>query len=165
MAKHFLFVPSGKLSGYETYVDFVSGDVLPNTIIFTGAMGRTDETLATITKQFINGQQEDALRLFEQVKQQHLSLAKYLLVIQYLTAEQQLAEVFTELEWLLHDEPVRAGEYYTDQIMVAGPLLNSILVAALFNEHKKQADWEDARDVLRTDNTFGNAKLLPDFHE
>ena len=160
MAKHYLFIPSGLLSGYNAYADFAAGDIVADTVIFTGAMGKSDDSLATLSTMFNNGKREEALMLFEQVKQQHPTLAKYLLVMQYLSAESQLDAVFTELEWLLHDEPVRDEAYYTDQIMVTGPLLNSILVAAIFNEQKRSACWEDARDVLRTDNAFGAANLL-----
>ena len=47
---------------------------------------------------------EEALQLFEQVKQQHLTTAKYLLVTHYLACEKQLKDFFTEVEWLLHDK-------------------------------------------------------------
>ena len=160
MVPNFLFVPHGFLAGYEQYTDFASGDFLPKTVIFTGAMGKTEDTLRVVADNFCNRFRDDALRLFEQVKQQHLTLAKYLLVVNYLEAVQQMQEIFTEVEWLLYDEPVRQSSYYVDQVTGIGPVLNAILVSALLREKKKASAWADARDVLRTDDQFGAANLL-----
>ncbi len=160
MATNFLCIPSGYLHGYATFSDFVSGDILPQTTLFVGAMGRTDDALKVVAQNFVAKHTDDALRLFEQVKQQHITLAKYLLVVQYLPVIQQMQDIFTEVEWLLHDEPVRHDAYYADQICCAGPLLNSILLSAVCTENKKANGWLDARDILRTDNHFGDAELL-----
>jgi aspartate kinase len=56
---------------------------------------------------FYAGKKDEAIQLFEQVKQQHLTTAKYLLVTHWQPCEQQLKDFFTEVEWLLHDKPAR----------------------------------------------------------
>jgi aspartate kinase len=154
-----LIVPGGYLHSYQHVADFVHGAVAPHTLVLTGALGHTEDALRTISRNFMAGDKENALRLFEQVKQQHTSLAKYLLVVQYFDAIRQMQDLFTEVEWLLHDSPVRGAAYYEQQILCLGPLLCSVLVWASFREQKQPATWTDIRDLVRTTNTFAQPQL------
>ena len=83
-------------------------------VVIISAMGKTTNALEKVAESFFAGKKEEALRLFEQVKQQHLRTAKNLLVTHYLDCESRLRDFFTEVEWLLHDEPVREYDYYYD---------------------------------------------------
>jgi len=108
---------------------------------------------------FYEGKKEEALQLFEQVKQQHLSTAKYLLVTNYLSSEEQLKDFFTEVEWLLHDKPVRDYDYYYDQVVSIGELLSTAIVSAYLNEAGVMNKWMDVRDIFRTDDDFRDANI------
>ena len=91
-------------------------------IVVISAMGKTTNALEKVAESFFAGKKEESLALFDQVKQQHLTVAKYLLVTHYLECEQTLVNFFTEVEWLLHDQPVRNFDYYYDQIVCVGEL-------------------------------------------
>src|SRR5690242_21617156 len=93
-------------------------------LVVISAMGKTTNALEKVVEAFYNGKKEEALQLFEQVKQQHLTTAKYLLVTHYLDCEEQLKNFFTEAEWLLHDKPVRGFDYYYDQVVCVGELIS-----------------------------------------
>src|SRR5258708_39973458 len=80
-------------------------------------MGKTTNALEKVAEAFYAGHQQEALQLFAQIKEQHLTTAKYLLVKNYLAAEGQLKDFFTQVEWLLHDKPVRGFDYYYDQVV------------------------------------------------
>ena len=97
--------------------------------------------------------------LFEQVKQQHLNYAKYLLVTQALACENQLKDFFTEVEWLLHDKPVREFDYYYDQVVCVGELLSTAIVSHYLNETGINNKWIDVRDIIRTDDNFRDANI------
>ena len=86
-----------------------------NILVVISAMGKTTNALEKVVEAFYGGYREEALQLFQQVKDSHLTTAKYLLVSNYLAAEAQLKDFFTEVEWLLHDKPVRDYDYYYDQ--------------------------------------------------
>ena len=96
-------------------------------LIVISAMGKTTNALEKVVEAFFNNQKDQALQLFEQVKNQHLTTAKYLLVQNYLACEAQLRDFFTEVEWLLHDKPVREFDYYYDQVVCAGELLSTAI--------------------------------------
>lgn len=128
-------------------------------IIIISAMGKTTNALEKVTDAFFGDKKNEALQLFEQVKQQHLTTAKYLLVTNYLACEAQLKDFFTEVEWLLHDKPVREYDYYYDQIVCSGELFSTAIVSAYLNEIKILNKWIDVRDVFRTDDDFRDATI------
>ncbi|HTL09985.1 MAG TPA: aspartate kinase [Chitinophagaceae bacterium] len=128
-------------------------------LIVISAMGKTTNALEKVVDAFYQQQKELALQLFEQVKNQHLTTAKYLLVHNYLSCEQQLRDFFTEVEWLLHDSPVRGYDYYYDQVVCAGELFSTAIVSAYLNEEGIANQWLDVRDVFRTDDNFRDANI------
>ena len=128
-------------------------------LIVISAMGKITNALERVSEAFFEGRQEDALRLFEKIKSAHLNLLKYLLVLQWEKATNALNDFFTEVEWLLHDKPVKDYNYYYDQIVCSGELLSSTLISFFLNEKRINNQWIDVRDILRTDDTFRDAKV------
>jgi len=132
-------------------------------LVVISAMGKTTNALEKVVNAFFAGKKEEALQLFEQVKQQHLTTAKYLLVTHYLPCEEKLKDFFTEVEWLLHDNPVRDYDYYYDQVVSIGELLSTAIVSAYLNEVKISNQWIDVRDIFRTDDDFRDANIDWDY--
>jgi aspartate kinase len=132
-------------------------------LIVISAMGKTTNALEKVTDAFYAGKKDEALQLFEQVKQQHLNTAKYLLVTNFSACEEQLKNFFTEAEWLLHDKPVRDYDYYYDQVVCTGELLSTAIVSHYLTETGIQNKWVDVRDVFRTDDNFRDAAIDWDY--
>jgi aspartate kinase len=132
-------------------------------VVIISAMGKTTNALEKVAEAFFAGKKEEALALFEQVKQQHLNTAKYLLVTHYLDCETRLRDFFTEVEWLLHDEPVRDYDYYYDQVVCSGELFSTAIISAYLNETEVRNKWIDVRDIIRTDDDFRDAGIDWDF--
>jgi aspartate kinase len=128
-------------------------------LVVVSAMGKTTNALEKVAEAFFAGKKEEALALFTQVKTYHLDMAKFLLVRNALPAGQQLSNTFTEVEWLLHDKPVRDYDYYYDQIVCAGELLSTQLISACLDEAGIRNTWIDVRDLFRTDNNFREANI------
>jgi aspartate kinase len=126
-------------------------------LVVISAMGKTTNALEKVVEAFYQHKKGEALSLFQQVKQQHLTTAKYLLVQNILACEEQLSGFFTEVEWLLHDKPVRDYDYYYDQIVCAGELLSTAIVSHYLNEAGICNQWVDVRDIIRTDDNFREA--------
>jgi len=128
-------------------------------VIIISAMGKTTNALEKVVDGFFSGNKEQALQLFNNVKQQHLTMAKYLLVTHYNPCYAQLNDFFTEVEWLLHDKPVREYDYYYDQIVCVGELMSTCIVSAFLNEVGIKNVLLDVRDIVRTDNNFRDAAI------
>lgn len=126
-------------------------------VIIISAMGKTTNALEKVVEAFYVGKKEEALQLFEIVKNQHLTTAKYLLVTHYNGCAEQLNDFFTEVEWLLHDKPVREFDYYYDQVVCVGELLSTCIISHFLNQEKLGNQWLDVRDIIRTDDNFRDA--------
>jgi aspartate kinase len=128
-------------------------------LVVISAMGKTTNALEKVAEAFFSGNSQETLSLFEAVKQQHLNIAKQLLVFTYNETYSRLIDIFTEAEWLLHDKPVREYDYYYDQIVCIGELLSTCIMSANFAENNIPNQWMDIRDIFRTDNTFRDAVI------
>lgn len=128
-------------------------------VVVISAMGKTTNALEKVAEAYYAGKRDEALALFGQVKEQHLTTSKYLLVTHYLACEQQLLNFFTEVEWLLYDAPVRDYDYYYDQIVCTGELMSTAIISAYLNESGLANHWMDVRDIFRTDNNFRDAAI------
>jgi len=127
--------------------------------IIISAMGKTTNALEKVAEAFYQGKKEEALQLFHQVKESHLNIVKYLITLNWLQTENQLKDFFTEVEWLLHDKPVRDFDYYYDQIICCGELLSTVIVSNYLNEISFKNKWLDVRDIFRTDDNFRDATI------
>lgn len=128
-------------------------------VVIISAMGKTTNALEKVAEAFYAGNKEEALQLFGVIKKQHLTTAKYLLVTHYNACEAALNDFFTEVEWLLHDNPVREFDYYYDQLVCVGELLSTCIVSFYLNEAGVVNKWIDVRDIIRTDNNFRDANI------
>jgi aspartate kinase len=128
-------------------------------VLVISAMGKTTNALEKVVEAFYEGNNQMALDLFQSVKQSHLNIAKFLLVTTYNKSLDELVNFFTEIEWLLHDKPVKSFDYYYDQIVCIGEMLSSNIVSAYLNETGIGNTWVDVRDIIRTDDNFRDANV------
>ncbi len=145
-----------RIKGLKNIVESTPNEQM---VIIISAMGKTTNGLEKVVDAFFDGRKDDALQLFEIVKQQHLTVAKYLLIKQYNNCYSQLNDFFTEIEWLLHDKPVRSYDYYYDQIVCVGELLSTCIISHYLNQEGIPNSWLDVRDLIRTDNNFRDALI------
>ncbi|MCE2834993.1 MAG: hypothetical protein ACK5VH_09640 [bacterium] len=128
-------------------------------LLVTSAMGSTTHTLEAITEAYFAGKREDALNVFQTLFRWHLDQIHSLSGSNYDQAISHLDEFRTEVEWLLHDRPVRPFDYYYDQIVCAGVLMSSVILSTALKQAGIKVHWTDVRDVIRTDDQFKNAQI------
>jgi aspartate kinase len=142
------------------------GDILKNyanekLLVVISAMGKTTNALEKVTEAFFAGDNDTALLLFKDIKEHHTNIAAQLAT----NADQnsndpfQLNDFFTEIEWLLHDRPVKNYDYYYDQIVCVGELLSTAIVSIYLNTTGVLNKWVDVRDIIRTDDNFRDANI------
>ena len=128
-------------------------------LVVISAMGKTTNALEKVVEAFYAGKKDEAIRLFNEVKDSHLAIAKNLILKNFAAAEIQLKDFFTEIEWLLHDKPKKEFDYYYDQVVCVGELLSTAIVSAYLNEEGVANRWIDVRDIIRTDDNFRDANI------
>jgi aspartate kinase len=119
-----------------------------------------DAPLSEVSSAFFDGNKDIALQLFEAVKNNVFALVDGILVNQKAACISRLGDLFTEIEWLLHDKPVRAFPYYKDQIVCTGAVLGSALFYHFLLEQGVDAVFVDSRDCIVTSDDFGGAGVL-----
>lgn len=130
-------------------------------LIIISAMGKMTNALEKVAAAFYAGDKTAALTLFQQVKDEHTALSETL------THQQVhgLTDIFTEVEWLLHDKAVRDYDYYYDQIVCCGELLSTAIISTYLNTAGIKNQWIDVRDILRTDDNFRDANIDWDYSQ
>lgn len=128
-------------------------------VIVASTLGSTGLTLEAVAEAYFSGKKEDALHAFQSVVDSHIDLLTDLPALEKSQAMSHLDEFRTEVEWLLHDRPVRSFEYYYDQILCVGALMSSVIQAAVLKHLGFKVQWIDARDIIRTDDQFRNASI------
>ena len=128
-------------------------------LIIVSAMGKTTNALEHVVEAFFDKRKGDALHLFSELKSQHLAVARNLLVSGYPACVEHLNQLFTEVEWLLHDNPVQTFDYYYDQVVCLGELVSTAIVSHYLNEAGVANTWLDVRDIIKTDNNFRDANV------
>src|SRR5688572_20399264 len=128
-------------------------------LVVISAIGKTTNALEKVVEAFYDGKQQEALQLFETVRQNHTDTARSVLGPGLNECLDHLQNFFTEAEWLLHDKPVRHFDYYYDQVVCTGELLSTAIMSAYLNENGIRNRWIDVRDILRTDDNFRDANI------
>ncbi|MFT3680044.1 MAG: aspartate kinase [Ferruginibacter sp.] len=123
--------------------------------IIISAMGKTTNALEKVVEAFFEGKKEEALTLFTAIKEDHINTARKLTG----NTPKGFTDIFTEVEWLLHDKPVRDFDYYYDQVVCTGELLSTIIVSEYLNSISVNNIWTDVRDIMRTDDNFRDAGI------
>jgi aspartate kinase len=124
-------------------------------LVIISAIGKTTNALEKVAESFFAGNKEEALKLFTEIKNEHLTLVAQL----DLRSVATLSDLFTEVEWLLHDKPVRDYDYYYDQIVCCGELLSTAIISDYFNAISIKNIWVDVRDTFSTDDNFRDATI------
>ena len=128
-------------------------------LIVISAMGKTTNSLEKVAEAFYTGDTAKALELFNQIRLNHLQIAESLSAGENNIFRQRMADFFTEVEWLLHDRPVRSYNYYYDQIVCVGELLSTSIVSNFLHEEGILNHWVDVRDIFVTDDQFRAANI------
>lgn len=127
-------------------------------LIVISAMGKTTNALEELVKAFYF-KQGDVNLILERIKQFHFSIIKALFPDGKHAIYDDIHNVFIEIEWQLEDEPIGTFDFEYDQMVAVGELLSTKIVSAYLNQNGLKNKWLDARDLIRTDNTYRRAKV------
>jgi aspartate kinase len=131
-------------------------------LVVISAMGKTTNALEKVAEAFFRGDKETALSLFNAIRNEHLDTVQKLAELSgadVSTSKNRLSDFFTEIEWMLHDKPVRDFDYYYDQVVCVGELLSTAIVSDFLNAKGVKNQWIDVRDIMRTDDNFRDARI------
>ncbi len=133
-------------------------------VLVVSAIGKTTNALEVIVNAACKNEKDIAHDLVSQLEQQHLEYIKELLQPEYYAdAEKALNILFTELQWAVDDCDASKYDYSYDQIVCMGELLSTRMMGFYLEQQDYNHEWIDVRDVIRTDDTYRDAKVDWDF--
>lgn len=128
-------------------------------VVVVSAMGHTTNDLEQVVEDYYLRKRGTAARLLFNVTEQHLQLAARLIPDEDNEVFNQIRRLNHEMEWLLGERPYKPYDYYYDQIVSKGELFSSLIVSAFLVQEGLPAQWLDARQIIRTDDTFRDGSV------
>lgn len=127
--------------------------------VIVSAMGKTTNTLEVLLNSYME-KKDDCAEILLQIKKYHLDIMKQLFSDAADPVYKEVDTVFLQMEQQLQETPSDSYDYEYDQIVCMGELMSTLIVSAYLNRNNIKNKWLDARTILRTDNTYRDAKIL-----
>ncbi len=140
-------------------VDIISDYTDDPLVVVFSAIGKTTNALEDIVEAYWNDDVGEAQSLLQTLEAFHREYANALFGSEKdADFEQRINAFITEVEWTLSDERVLSYDYYYDQIVPLGELLSTAILQRLVSSIYPSV-WMDARDLVRTDARFRDARV------
>lgn len=133
-------------------------------IIVVSALGKTTNALESVVKAAVKGNKEEAQKLAGELEKQHIDYARGVLEDKrFAEAEKALNVFLTEMQWAIDDAKKENYNYCYDQVVCLGELMSTTIFSFYLQQQGTDAVWVDARDLIRTDDTYRDARVDYDF--
>lgn len=147
--------------GVKNVASIVKQFIQDKPIVVVSAMGKVTNALEEICNSFVL-KEGNTSELLEALKKFHFDIAHNLLPVNDGVFD-DLENIFAELYWAVEEEQIKTYDYEYDQIVSAGEMLSTRIVAAYLKSQGLPIVWLDARDLIRTDETFREGNVDWDF--
>ncbi len=132
-------------------------------LLVVSAMAKTTNALEEIAQAGFAGKTEESFGMLNRLRSWHEAVVEELFAERPKEKQSLLAELndlFVEAEWLLEEEPPQNYDFFYDQLIPLGELLSTRILAAWLKTEGLPVVWLDARDFIRTDDSFREAHIL-----
>ena len=126
-------------------------------VIVFSAMGKVTNMLEDIVEMYFQ-RNADPLISLEKVKDFHVSILKDLFDHESAIFD-DINNLFVEIEWVLEEDPHQDYAYVYDQVVSIGEFLSTKIMSAYLHKIGFINNLLDARDIIKTDNSYRNAKV------
>ena len=126
-------------------------------IIVFSAMGKVTNMLESVVESYIQ-KKSDPFTALQKVKDFHSNILNDLFDPKHYIFD-EVNNLFVEIEWVLEEEPNQDYAYFYDQIVSIGEFLSTKIMSAYLQKIGFKNSWLDVRDVIKTDNSYRNAKV------
>lgn len=128
-------------------------------LVVVSASGKMTNALERVLNAYWKQDQATMQAELTGVRQHHETLLATLFPNPEHPVYTDIHDTFIDLDWILEEIPQDPYDYLYDQIVSAGELLSTKIVAAYLNSIQVSTAWLDVRDCIKTDNTYRAAKV------
>jgi aspartate kinase len=126
-------------------------------VIIFSAMGKVTNMLENVVESYTH-KNTDSFDVLQKVKDFHSNILNDLFVEKHSIFD-EVNNLFVEIEWVLEDDPNKDYSYDYDQIVSIGEFLSTKIMSAYLLQIGFDNSLLDVRDLIKTDNSFRNAKV------
>ena len=126
-------------------------------VVVFSAMGKVTNMLEKVVESYVT-KSNDSIEKLQDVKDFHNNILSQLFDEKHAIYD-EVNNLFVEIEWILEDDPNQEYAYDYDQIVSIGEFLSTKIMSAYLCQIGYANKWFDARDLIRTDNAYRNAKV------
>lgn len=140
----------GTYEAMQHSAEIVASDENRRLIIISATSGTTNDLVALGTSDLDSTYQEE---IIIRIKERHLAIISKL--ENYEEADREFKEELTQLRQ--HLDQVARDKRWKDKLVSFGELMSTKIFIHVLKEFAVDAEWLDAREVIKTDSYFGNA--------
>ncbi|WP_129713893.1 aspartate kinase [Pedobacter sp. SYP-B3415] len=145
-------------SGIKNVVSIISAHKTGELLVVVSALNGVTDKLEKLAYAFL-ASQPDSQQLFEGIKKAHFDVLHELFPDNSHPIYDEVANTFVEIEWLLEEDAQDDADYLYDQIVSIGEVVSSKILNAALNAGGCTAIWADARNYIKTDNTYREGQV------
>jgi aspartate kinase len=130
-----------------------------NLVVVISAMGKTTNALESVLHAYMAGNQALSLTELDKIRQYHRQIAGELIADPGHPLYGELEQIFTGLDKKMEKPPAGPYNQEYDQLVSWGEIISTIIVSNYLNYAGLPNQWTDARQYLKTDGTFREARV------
>jgi len=126
-------------------------------VIVVSAMGKTTNKFEALVNAHF--EKKATSEILEDLRNCHGEIAKELFGDKAQPVIEDINNTLVEVEWALEDPDGLDYHFQYDQIVSIGEMLSTRIISAYLKFKGLENAWVDARDLIRTDNNYQDAKV------
>ncbi|MBW2960317.1 aspartate kinase [Mesonia aestuariivivens] len=127
-------------------------------VVIISAMGKTTNALEKVIYNYFENTSLLTTSI-QEVKAYHLQISQELFQNQQHPVFQKIIHFFEELETFLNRNKSPNYDFVYDQVICFGELISTTIVSEYLNFISIENNWLDARNLIKTDATYRDAKV------
>lgn len=129
-----------------------------NTLVVVSAMGKTTNALEVVIEQYRN-KDKDLKSTILNLRANHKDILNDLFEGKPHTIFNTIDAIFDDLSLLLDRNKSPKYDYIYDQVVSYGEIISTTILSAFFEFKSVENNWLDARNLIKTDSTYRDAKV------
>lgn len=126
-------------------------------LIVISAMGKTTNALEDVVTSYRNGDTSEVEHKIQTIQKNHDQIISDLFEEDKDDILQKTFALFEELRTILNRNKSPKYDYIYDQVVSFGELISTTIVNAYLSQQGLNSQWLDARQCIKTDNTYRDA--------
>lgn len=128
-------------------------------VVVVSAMAKTTNALEKLTQLYIDGQFDEMMKVFHEIKKFHLDVTAGLFSDKKHAAFFHVEQTFFHLLRYIEEKPSANYNYEYDRIVSTGEIVSTQIVSHYLNHHGVRNQWFDSRKLIITDASFRDGKV------